>query len=76
MAHPAEWLMGRARFRVRLTVGFLAIFPGCGSRLKVSKQTLQSQAILVAPGQCTRERIDSTIGTYEDWLRRGEPLNR
>jgi len=36
-------------------------------------KTLHSRVILVAPGQCPREGVDLTVGTYDDWLSRGQP---
>ena len=43
--------------------------------LNDSDKAIRSHVILVAPGQCMsdRDRVDLTVGTYEDWVRRGEP---
>jgi len=34
---------------------------------------LHSKVILVAPGQCPRDRVELTVGTFEDWSNRGGP---
>jgi len=44
--------------------------------LNESDKVLHSKAILVAPGQCPRERVDLTVGTLEDWSNRGGPYSR
>ena len=41
--------------------------------LNESDKALHSRVILVAPGQCPRERVGLTVGTYEDWSSRGAP---
>ena len=39
-------------------------------------RALHSKVILVAPGQCPDDRVDLTVGTFEDWSRRGGPTER
>jgi hypothetical protein len=39
--------------------------------LNDSDKAVHSEVILVAPGQCPRERVDLTVGTFEDWSSRG-----
>jgi len=41
--------------------------------LNESDKALHSRVILVAPGQCPRDGVDLTVGTWEDWSSRGGP---
>ena len=44
--------------------------------LNEGDKALHSKVILVAPGQCPRERVDLTVGTFEDWSNRDGPDSR
>jgi hypothetical protein len=44
--------------------------------LNDDNRALHSKVILVAPGQCPRERVDLTVGTFEDWSNRDGSRNR
>jgi len=39
--------------------------------LNNSDTALQSKVILVAPGQCVQDRVELTVGRYDDWVNRG-----
>jgi hypothetical protein len=44
--------------------------------LNEGDKALHSEVILVAPGQCPRERVDLTVGTFNDWSNRSGPRSR